>query len=317
MSKLQWWVELWGFWLEDSVNLWGFWFAWPVSWGGGWSEWLVTTSVTNPSSWAIDTAMLDAYSGVIITTTTYWVDQTIWTPTNTSAIKRFTVINKTTSTHAIKVNGNYISPWASKYFVWDWTAWTWNDWDLEWNEILNPETATRFYCPYKQTCTVTTTSVLTLDRLCLIPYITQEELIIDSMTIVWSSWWTAGTWIAIWIYESNSSDQPTNLLTSSWILPTETASWDATYTLSTDLVIPANKTIYFAYVANSASPTFRITAAWNSFNILWSGLSANPFSYLRYAMTSWWTDLPDPAPAIWSLTWTSWALCVITLWLIN
>ena len=70
---------------------------------------LIQTTLTDPASNAITVAIVDNYSTVVITTTTYWVDQTLPTPTRTRDIVRFTVVNNDTSTHSIKVNGSFIS----------------------------------------------------------------------------------------------------------------------------------------------------------------------------------------------------------------
>lgn len=317
MVKLQWWIQVGWFWLEDSINLWEFWFAWPLSWGGGWSEGLVTTAVTDPSSGAINTAMLDAYSGVIITTTTYWVDQTIWTPTNTSATKRFTVINKSTSTHAIKVNGANIWPWASKYFVWDWTSWTWNDWDLEGSDFLTPETWTRYYCPYNTTNLVTTSGNNTADRIIWIPHITQQEMVISSINTSWDSGWVASSYATIWIYESNSDGLPTNLLSTTWAVDTSAASGNIAFTVTPNLVIPVNTVVWFAFAWSSTSPVWRKIPAASIRNILWSWITSQPSSHLRTVLSPWWTDLPNPAPAVWSFSFSTWVLNFINLWLIN
>lgn len=280
-------------------------------------EWLITTTLTNPAGGAINTAMVDSYSAVIITTTTYWVDQTIGTPTNTSATKRFSVINNDTSTHWIRINTQFIYPWMTKYFVWDGTSWTWNDWDVEWKSIFTPETSTRFYCPYILNSNITTTTALTTNILYCIPYRTIEELIIDTMTSVWTAGGTGGTWVLMWIYESNVNWLPTTLLTTSTQIATTAASWTATYTLATDLVIPANKTIWFAFAVNTWT-TWRTQFGAYITNMLWIELAWTTFnSHIRASLTPWFTTLPSPAPAAWSFTKSTFSLPSITLGLIN
>jgi hypothetical protein len=98
---------------------------------------LKTTSVTDPSSNTIwTTSILDVYSGVLITTTTTWVAQTLWTPSNTTEVKRFNVINNDTSTDSISINWVILWVWEATSFIWDKTAWTtseiWWVWDVVW-----------------------------------------------------------------------------------------------------------------------------------------------------------------------------------------
>lgn len=85
---------------------------------------LKTTSVTDPATnAAVSTAIVDSFSGVIITTTSAGNAQTIQSPTNTDRVTRFSVINNDTSTNSISVNGTDLEAWDVKYFIWDGSAW--------------------------------------------------------------------------------------------------------------------------------------------------------------------------------------------------
>ncbi len=85
---------------------------------------LKTTSVTDPAeNAAVSTAILDRYSGVIITTTTTGNAQTLQTLTDTTKIKRFTVMNNDTSTNSITVNGTVLEAGKLIFFIQDGSAW--------------------------------------------------------------------------------------------------------------------------------------------------------------------------------------------------
>ena len=91
---------------------------------------LRSISVTDPTeNAAVSTSILDTYSWVIITTTTTWNAQVLQNPTNTTEIKRFSVINNDTSTNTISINWTNLWVWETTYFIWDGTAWTniWNN----------------------------------------------------------------------------------------------------------------------------------------------------------------------------------------------
>jgi hypothetical protein len=80
---------------------------------------------TNPaSSDATTTAIVDAYSGVIITLTLAGNAQTIGTPTVSDAGKRFTVVNNDTSTNTIEINGIVLEVGHAQSWMWDGSAWT-------------------------------------------------------------------------------------------------------------------------------------------------------------------------------------------------
>ena len=82
---------------------------------------------TDPaSSTATSTAIVDGYSGVIITLTAAGNDQTIGAPTDAVAGKKFYVVNNDTSTDNIDIIGAMtitVEPGHSQCFIWDGTAW--------------------------------------------------------------------------------------------------------------------------------------------------------------------------------------------------
>ncbi len=82
-----------------------------------------TDPAGTPTFAAVTTAIVDAYSGVIITTTTTGNAQTIQSPTVTTAGKIFTVVNNDTSTNSIAVNGITITAGEAQSFIWDGSAW--------------------------------------------------------------------------------------------------------------------------------------------------------------------------------------------------
>ena len=68
------------------------------------------TTATNPSTnTACTTAIVDNYSGVVITTTTTGNSQTMQNPTDIRAGKIFTVVNNDTSTHSIPIVANSVT----------------------------------------------------------------------------------------------------------------------------------------------------------------------------------------------------------------
>ena len=83
-----------------------------------------TTTSTDPATnAAVTTAIVDAYSGVVITLTAAGNAQTIEAPTITTATKKFWVINNDTSSDNIEVNGIVLEPGQSQAFLWDGDAW--------------------------------------------------------------------------------------------------------------------------------------------------------------------------------------------------
>ena len=274
---------------------------------------LKQTTLTDPSSWAINTAMLDAYSIVIITTTAIATDQTLGTPTNTSEIKRFTVMNNNTSTHIIKVNDEVIIPWSNKYFIWDWTSWTIDKWDVIWKELIKPLSVS-YHIPYMKSNATIATLAVTEDRLYYIPYMTKQQIIINSLITIYTVWVAASN-IRLWIYSSGgwaSGNAPDLLLADSGAMPSTTVWWATlTYTLPTPLIIPVNTVIWFAYVCDSTWVTNYGLAVANLWTIMWSGSVSSvttPVVYTRQTVT--W-DLPNPSSDWWAYTWSAWSVPVI------
>lgn len=86
------------------------------------------TTATDPAeNAACTTAIVDEYSGTIITTTTTGNSQTIQSPTDTRAGKIFTVVNNDTSTHSIPIVANSvtftITAGEAQSFIWDGAQW--------------------------------------------------------------------------------------------------------------------------------------------------------------------------------------------------
>jgi len=86
------------------------------------------TTATNPSTnTACTTAIVDNYSGVVITTTTTGNSQTMQNPTDIRAGKIFTVVNNDSSTHSIPIVANSvtftITAGEAQSFIWDGAQW--------------------------------------------------------------------------------------------------------------------------------------------------------------------------------------------------
>lgn len=86
---------------------------------------LTMTTATDPAlNAAVTTAIIDAYSGNIITLTAGGNAQTLEDPTDTDAGKKFTVVNHSTSgANTIEVNGITLSATEAQSFIWDGAAW--------------------------------------------------------------------------------------------------------------------------------------------------------------------------------------------------
>lgn len=83
------------------------------------------TTVTDPAvNAACTTAVVDIYSGTIITLTTTGNSQTIQDPTDTRPGKKFIVVNKDISTNDITVDGMVIDAGFAQTFIWDGSEWT-------------------------------------------------------------------------------------------------------------------------------------------------------------------------------------------------
>jgi len=278
---------------------------------------LNVTTLTDPWSGAINTAMLDVYNWVRITTTAISTAQTLGTPTNTSVIKRFTVTNNDTSTHTIKINNETLNVWASKYFIWDWSAWTIDMGNIIGRELLNPLGWTNYYIPYVRVCSTLTTAAFTADRCYYVPYRTKQQLIITSLNAVYTVWIAASS-IALWVYDSeNGTGKPTTRLATSWLMAS-TVVWGGTvtYNLPTPLVIPANRIVWFASACNNTVTANAVSIGYFS-TLLWAGSTAaatSPFTHYRETLSGWWTDLPTVHWAfVQTSSWTAATYIWITL----
>jgi hypothetical protein len=108
---------------------------WYIYNGSNWSQKVSTASgtdvyyeVSDPATNAATAnAIVDAYSGSLITLTGAGNSQTLANPTIITAGKIFTVINNDTSTHSIAVIANSvtftITPGEAQSFVWDGSTW--------------------------------------------------------------------------------------------------------------------------------------------------------------------------------------------------
>ena len=91
-------------------------------------------TISDPGvSAATATAIIDGYAGVVITTTTTGNAQTLASPTVTYKTQHFTVTNNDTSTNSVTVNDIIIDVGDSQTFLWDGTAWS----DIDVN--INPD----------------------------------------------------------------------------------------------------------------------------------------------------------------------------------
>jgi len=93
----------------------------------GTSEAPMTTATDPSTNTACTTAIVDTYSGIVITTTTTGNSQTMQSPTDTRAGKVFTVVNNDTSTNNVPIVANSvtftITPGEAQSFIWDGSAW--------------------------------------------------------------------------------------------------------------------------------------------------------------------------------------------------
>lgn len=104
--------------LEDVTPL------WKAFGGGGGSSELSFDSITDPAvDAAVTSAVIDVHSGTVITLTTAGNSQTLEAPTDTTAGKRFVIVNDDASTDSIVVNGALIQAGEFVTFHWDGTAW--------------------------------------------------------------------------------------------------------------------------------------------------------------------------------------------------
>lgn len=73
---------------------------------------------------AVTTEIINAYSGVVITTTTTGNAQTLEDPTVTVSGRKFIVANASDSTDNITVNAVVLTPGTSQMYIWDGSAWS-------------------------------------------------------------------------------------------------------------------------------------------------------------------------------------------------
>ena len=91
--------------------------------GSGSSD-LPFTSITDPAvDAAVTTVIIDANSGTVITLTAPGNSQTLADPTDTTAGRKFFVMNNDTSNNSIPVNGVTLAAGQYAEFRWDGTAW--------------------------------------------------------------------------------------------------------------------------------------------------------------------------------------------------
>lgn len=81
------------------------------------------TNVTDPGAADLNTAMIDAFNGVVITNTTTSTAMTLGNPTDTEKGKTFVVANNDTSTDDLDVEGQTVKPDNGITFVWDGDQW--------------------------------------------------------------------------------------------------------------------------------------------------------------------------------------------------
>lgn len=277
---------------------------------------LNTTTLTNPWASAITITIVDTFSSVIITTTAISTAQTLPTPTNTTQIKRFTVINNDTSTHYIKINNETINPWTNKFFVWDWSSWTIDKGNVVWVTMITPLGGTNYFVPYTRWCPSWTAAAITASRLYYIPYRVTQQMTITSLNLVYTVWIAAATaWVGI--YSSTDKQKwPTTLLVQSGAMAVDQIGGaTVTYNLPTPLVILPNQLIWFAFVS-SAAITIHTAISQNTYHILWftSATSTAPNSHTRQTYVTPAT-LPNPASNGWAFTLTASSVPLIYTWI--
>jgi len=265
-----------------------------------------TVSLTNPSSSWITQTIINENSWVVITTTTTWSTITLANPSNLAEDKRFTVINNDTSTHTVIVHNMPIPPWTSKYFLWDWTAWTLDVWNIVGQKIINPSANLWIALQASNNAALTTVSLLA-DIQQFVPFRTEQEHTVLSIGL-WYTVWVANNSIGLWLYESDERWFPTNLLVESGLLAaTAWGGWTVTYTFPTPIVLKMNKIYWLTYACNQAWVTIRWIAVTSLNNLLWlNGNSATTqISRLTVPLSGWWTNFPNPAPTTWSYTYSA------------
>ena len=98
--------------------------VWNQLGGGGGAAELPFDAITDPAAdAAVTTAKIDLFSGTVITLTAAGNSQTLGAPTDTTAGRKFFVINNDTSTSTITVNGILLGSGQYGEWRWDGTAW--------------------------------------------------------------------------------------------------------------------------------------------------------------------------------------------------
>jgi len=81
-------------------------------------------TITDPAvNAAVASAVIDEYTGVLITLTTTGNAQTLQSPSDVAVIVQFVVVNNDTSTDSVTVNGITLAAGDSQMFCWDGSAW--------------------------------------------------------------------------------------------------------------------------------------------------------------------------------------------------
>jgi hypothetical protein len=97
-------------------------FVWDgAAWINGSKESLL--ALTDPASGALTAAVVDKYTGVVITTTTTGATMTIADPSDAAKIRDFHVVLSSASTDVVLVNNNPIQIGEAVEFFWTGTEW--------------------------------------------------------------------------------------------------------------------------------------------------------------------------------------------------
>jgi hypothetical protein len=87
----------------------------------------MTTSADPATNAAVSSTIVSTYAGVVITLTGAGNNQTLQTPSSTTAGRIFTVVNNDTSTNSVPVIANSVTytvtPGEAQSFIWDGSAW--------------------------------------------------------------------------------------------------------------------------------------------------------------------------------------------------
>ena len=98
--------------------------TWNQLGGGGGAADLPFDAITDPAvDAAVTTAKIDLFSGTVVTLTAAGNIQTLQAPTDTTAGRKFFVLNNDTSNNTVPVNGVTLSPGQYVEFRWDGDTW--------------------------------------------------------------------------------------------------------------------------------------------------------------------------------------------------